>query len=41
MRIILATGNDHKKREVGEILRDAGVSAELLTMREAGWKLSV
>ena len=41
MRIILATGNDHKKREIGEILREAGVSSEILTMREAGADLDI
>lgn len=41
MRIILASGNEHKKREIGEILSDAGVGAPVLTMREAGLMLDV
>ena len=41
MRIILATSNGHKKREIGEILFDADLPATLMTMREAGADLDI
>ena len=41
MHLILATGNDHKKREIGEILLDTGITEELFTMREAGVDMEI
>lgn len=41
MRIVLATGNEHKKREIGEILAEAGIRTNVLTMREAGLSLAI